>query len=126
MDLVLLAFVVGCVFGVGCGWLLWLMYTSGVFAERGVGVSSPACRNRGRDPSVFSGRGEEVEQWLFSAEEDVQTLQPADLVGYVASFLEGNARLISTSAPDAGNRASDWTKLREAFRSAFAERNFEA
>ena len=40
------------------------------------------------DPSSFGGRTEDFDEWPFSVQEALRTLQPADPVGYVASFLE--------------------------------------
>ena len=78
-------------------------------------------RKRCKEPSGFGGRTEDFAEWLFSVQEALRTLQPADPVGYVASFLEGNARkwLISSWGPDGSRRPRDWLEFKSQLTNAF-------
>ena len=82
---------------------------------------------RFKEPSSFGGRTEDFGEWLFSVQEALRTLQPADPVGYVASFLEENVRkwLISSWGSDGSLRPRDWLELRSQLSSAFAEKDAE-
>ena len=84
-------------------------------------------RKRCKEPSSFGGRTEDFAEWLFSVQEALRTLQPADPVGYVASFLEGNARkwLISSWGPDGSRRPRDWLEFKSQLTNAFAEKDAE-
>ena len=54
-------------------------------------VQGRPSRIRHRDPPPFNGKPDKFEEWLFAVEESLETKQPADPVGYVASFLDGSA-----------------------------------
>ena len=84
-------------------------------------------RRRCREPAVFTGEEEKFSEWLFSVEEALRVLRPEEPVGYVASFLDGNARkwLVSSWGPEASRRPASWKEFRTALKEAFAERYAE-
>ena len=103
--------------------LTWVLKTS--CREVSLSLLGNTERKRCKEPSSFGGRTEDFGEWLFSVQEALRTFQPADPVGYVASFLEGNARkrLISSWGPDGNLRPRDWLEFKSQLSSAFAEKD---
>lgn len=101
-----------------------LRSTSSPSGNLNAGGETGPSRNRGREPAPFNGSPGEFNEWLFSMEEALRSLKPLDPVGYVASFLTGNARkwLISAWGLEGLRRPASWPEFRTTLVDTFAER----
>ena len=75
---------------------------------------------RCKEPPSFSGEQDMFSEWLFSMEESIKALKPDDVVAFVGSYLDGNAKkwFIMNLCTD-GKRPASWNLFKEQLISAF-------
>lgn len=82
--------------------------------------SRSSSRKRGRDPCTFSGKPDELREWLFTIEEDLRMNSTGDEVGVAASYLEGDARRWFIALCSDGGRPTTWPVMKRKLEDAYA------
>ena len=74
---------------------------------------------RCKEPPSFSGEQDMFSEWLFSMEESIKALKPDDVVAFVGSHLDGNAKKWFMNLCTDGKRPASWNLFKEQLISAF-------
>ena len=75
---------------------------------------------RCEEPHSFSGEQDMFSEWLFSMEESIKALKPDDdVVAFIGSYLEGNAKKWFMNLCTDGKRPASWNLFKEQLISAF-------